>query len=188
MTDILILHGTAGSPKSNWFMWLKGKLVGRGYKVWLPQLPRSEQPNGATYTKFLLGNADFKFTKDTIIIGHSSGAVEILNLLQQLPASTKIKGAVLVSAFENDLGWDSLKDLIDAPLNFDTIKQHCNKFIFLHSDDDPYIGLDQPKHLAELTDGDLIVFSGQGHFNTETGPEYQQFPEILQFIEEILDD
>jgi hypothetical protein len=45
--------------------------------------------------------------------------------------------------------------------------------------------LDQPKYLAEQTGGDVIVFSGQGHFNTEVGPQYRKFPEIMQFIEEL---
>ena len=33
--------------------------------------------------------------------------------------------------------------------------------------------------------GELIVFEGQGRFNTEVGPQYKQFPEILQFIDGI---
>ncbi len=185
MTNILILHGTGVTPRSNWFMWLKGKLVGQGHQVWLPQLPDAHKPNGKTYTDFLLANKDFKINKDTIIIGHSSGAVEILNLLQHLPGRTKIKGALLVSAFHDDLGWDSLSDLIDTPFDYERIKKHCGKFIFLYSDDDPHVPIEQPKFLAEQLDSDLIVFEGQGHFNTETSPHYQRFPEILQFIEEL---
>lgn len=186
MTNILILHGTGATPNSNWFMWLKGKLMGQGYSVWLPQLPAADKPNGANYTDFLLSNKHFKFNKETVIIGHSSGAVEILNLLQHLPARTKIKGAVLVSAFKDDLGWESLSDLFDTTFDFEKMKKHCGKFIFLHSDDDPYISLEHPKYLASQTGGELAIFYGQGHFNTDTGPQYKQFPEILQFIEEII--
>lgn len=187
MTNVLILHGTDATPNSNWFMWLKGKLVGGGYKVWLPQLPGADKPNPATYTDFLLANKDFKINKDTVIVGHSSGAVEILHLLQHLPARTKIKGAVLVSAFNDDLGWESLSELFSTPFDFEKIKKHCSKFIYLHSDDDPYIPLDQPKYLMSQTGGDVIVFHGQGHFSTEVGPEFRQFPEILQFIDEIIE-
>jgi predicted alpha/beta hydrolase family esterase len=109
-----------------------------------------------------------------------------LNLLQHLPAQTKIKGAVMVCAFKDDLGWESLSELFDSSFDFEKIKKHCGKFTFLHSDDDPYISLEQPKYLASQTDGDLVVFNGQGHFNTDVGPQYQQFPEIMQFIEEII--
>jgi len=160
--------------------------MGQGYSVWLPQLPAADRPNGANYTDFLLSNKHFKFNKETVIIGHSSGAVEILNLLQRLPARTKIKGAVLVSAFKDDLGWESLSDLFDTTFDFEKMKKHCGKFIFLHSDDDPYVSLEHPKYLASQTGGELVTFYGQGHFNTDTGPQYKQFPEILQFIEEII--
>ena len=186
MTNVLILHGTDGSPDSNWFMWLKGKLVGRGYHVWLPQLPDADKPNVKTYTKFLKANKKFKFDDDTILIGHSSGAVEILNLLQHLPVKTRVKAAILVSAFRDDLGWDNLSELFSEPFDFEKIKQHCGKFIFIHSDNDPYCPIEQPQYLAAQTDGELIVFEGQGHFNTEVGPEYKQFPELIQFIDEAI--
>lgn len=172
-------------------MWLKGILVGRGYHVWLPQLPGADKPIAKTYTDFLLANKKFKFNEDTIIIGHSSGAVEILNLLQRLPKQTHIKAAILVSAFKDDLGWDSLHDLFGEPFegepfDFKKIKQHCGKFIFIHSDDDPYCPLEHAQYLAAKTDGELVVFEGQGHFNTEVGPEYEHFPELIQFIDEAI--
>lgn len=187
MTNVLILHGTDATPNDNWFMWLKGKLVGQGYRVWLPQLPGADKPNAQTYTDFLLANKDFKINKDTVIVGHSSGAVAALHVLQHLPARTKIKGAILVSAFKDDLGWEKLGGLFEQPLDFEKIKKHCASFIYLHSDDDPYIALDQPRYLAEQTGGDVIVFQGQGHFNTDVGPHYKQFPEIIQFIEEVIE-
>jgi predicted alpha/beta hydrolase family esterase len=185
MSKFLILHGTDGSPKSNWFMWLKGILVGQGHAVWLPQLPDAAAPNAKTYTDFLLSNSDFTFDEDTIIIGHSSGAVEALHLLQHLPDGATIKASILVSAFKDDLGWDSLKGLFVEPLDFDTIKSHCANFTFIHSDDDPYCPLEHAEYLTLKTGGELIVFEGQGHFNTELGPQYKQFPEILDFISEL---
>ena len=186
MTNVLILHGTDATPDSNWFMWLKGKLVGRGYHVWLPQLPSSDKPSTKTYTKFLLANKKFKFDEDTILIGHSSGAVEILNLLQHLPIKAHIKAAVLVSAFKDDLGRDDLSDLFSEPFDFEKIKQHCGKFSFIHSDDDPYCPLEHAQYLAAETNGEVMVFEGQGHFNTDVGPEYKQFPELIQFIDEAI--
>ena len=182
----LILHGTNGTPNDNWFMWLKGALIGKGYKVWLPQLPHAENPDPKIYTKFLLSNKDFKLDKETIIIGHSSGAVEILHLLQNLHAKSIIKAAILVSAFNDDLGWESLSELFKVPFDFITIKKHCSKFIFLHSDDDPYCPMEGAEYLMEQTGGDLITFEGQGHFNTDLSPSYKQFPELLEIIEEEL--
>ncbi len=185
MANFLILHGTDASPDSNWFMWLKGALIGAGHKVWLPQLPDADKPSTETYTKFLLSNKGFEFNDETIIIGHSSGAVEILNLLQHLPKDTKIKGAILVGVFTDNLGWDTLNDLFVEPLDFKFIKAHCASFQFIHSDNDPHCPLEHAEFLAKQTEGELYVFEGQGHFNTELSPDYKKFPEILEAIEKI---
>jgi predicted alpha/beta hydrolase family esterase len=186
MANFLILHGTASTPKDNWFMWLKGILIGQGHKVWLPQLPDSDKPNSQTYTKFLLSNDKFTYDEDTIIIGHSSGAVEALYLLQHLPKGTVLKAEILVSAFKDDLGWPSLKDLFSEPYDFDAIKAHCQHFTFVHSDDDPYVPVEHAEFLAEKTGGELLTFEGQGHFNTELSPQYKQFPEIFNVINDAL--
>ncbi|MDO8265407.1 MAG: alpha/beta hydrolase [Candidatus Saccharibacteria bacterium] len=185
MKRFLILHGIDGSPDSNWFMWLKGVLIGKGYEVWLPQLPDSHKPNTEKYNKFLLSNKKFKFDEDTVIIGHSAGAVEILSLLQELPKNTKVAGAILVSAFIDNLNWDALDELFINPLDFEKIKSHCSKFVFVHSDNDPYCPLQQAEFLTEKTDGELIIFEGQGHFNLELGPQYKKFPEIIEIINKL---
>ena len=186
MKKVLILHGTDASPKDNWFTWLKGKLIGQGYTVWLPQLPQSDQPNARTYTKFILSNDTFVIDTETIIIGHSSGAVEILSLLQALPDDAQIKAAFLVSAFKDDLGWEALKDLFKTPFDYEAIKSKCQEFILVHSDDDPYVPLEQAEYLAERLDGELIVMEGQGHFNTELSPDYVKFPELFEIIKSVV--
>lgn len=166
-------------------MWLKGKLIGAGHQVWLPQLPGADTPDTETYTTFLRSNKDFIYDKDTVIIGHSSGAVEALHLLQHLPKGDRVKAAILVSAFKDNLNWDALDGLFTEPLDFETIKARCETFIFVHSDNDPYCPLEHAEYLAEKTNGKLYTFEGQGHFNTEVGPQYRQFPEILEIIKSL---
>ena len=186
MAKFLILHGTDGSPNSNWFMWLKGTLIGQGHTVWLPQLPGADRPNTETYNEFLLSNKEFTYDDDTVIIGHSSGAVEALHLLQHLPDGPAIKAAILVSAFEDNLNWDALNDLFIEPLDFDLLKERSQKFIFIHADNDPYAPLEQAEDLAHQTGGELVTMEGQGHFNTELGPQYKQFPELMDIISDVL--
>jgi predicted alpha/beta hydrolase family esterase len=185
MTKFLILHGTGASPEANWFMWLKGRLVGEGNEVWLPQLPNSEKPNSKTYNKFLLANKNFVIDSDTILIGHSSGAVEILSLLEHLPKDTVVKAVILVSAFKDDLKWGALVGLFQEPFDFEDIKSHCNRFIFIHSDNDPYVPLEHAKYLSNELNGELNIIESQGHFNTEVSPDYKQFPRLLEIIESI---
>lgn len=61
-----------------------------------------------------------------------------MSLLQHLPEDKKVKAVFLVSAFRDDLGWDALTDLFTEPFDFEIIRTKADKFVFLHSDNDPY--------------------------------------------------
>jgi predicted alpha/beta hydrolase family esterase len=187
MKNAIILHGTGNTPEGNWFRWLEKKLKERGYNVWLPQLPNAEMPNAEKYNKLLLSH-NFNFNDDTILVGHSSGAVSILNLLQELPSSIRIKAAFLVGSFEKPLDVSARSELFSKSFDFEKIKSRCGKFIFLHSDNDPYCPLVGAQFLAKMLDGELTVVPGQGHFNLETGPQYKEFPQLLELIGETLED
>lgn len=183
----IILHGTGASPESNWFRWLEGELGKGGHTVWLPQLPGADEPNEKTYTDFLLGpEAPFAIDAETILVGHSSGAVEILKLLQVLEGNISVASSILVSAFKNNLEWDALIGLFNQPFDFENIKQHCRRFVFVHSDDDPYVPLEHAQYLSEKTDGELRILKGQGHFNIEKSEDYAQFPYLLNMINELM--
>jgi uncharacterized protein len=181
MKNAIILHGTANTPEGNWFRWLEKELKTRGYDVWLPLLPDAELPNAGKYNELLL-NHGFNFNEETILIGHSSGAVSILNLLQELPKKVKIKASFLVGAFKGRLGVTARDELFPKPFDLKKIKSRCGKFIFIQSDNDPYCPLEDAKFLSEKLEGELIIKSGQGHFNLEAGPQYTEFPLLLELI------
>ena len=176
MKNALILHGTGSDHSQNWFTWLKKELEGRGYKVWVPDLPHAEKPNIERYNKFIFSNKDWDFNEESIIIGHSSGAVEILGLLQNFPNKVVVNKCFLIGSFMNDLGWDSLKELFISPFDYGKIKQHSKQFVFIHSDNDPHCPLEHAKFLSDKLSGKLIIVKGQGHFS---GPDVK-IPSILE--------
>ncbi len=183
MKNVLILHGTGGNSNENWFPWLKTELEKRQWKVRLPDLPKAEEPNIKRYNKFIFKSSDWRFNKDSIIVGHSSGAVAILGLLEELPEEVQVDSCYLVGAFKDDLGWDSLKSLFETPFDFEKIKAKAKNFVFIHSNNDPYCPLEHAKYLAQELGGKLIVKKGQKHFSVGTmGKSYEQFNVLLQLI------
>lgn len=182
MKNALILHGTNGTSASNWFPWLAQQLETKGYRVWVPDLPRADKPSIKRYTEFLRARQDWQFDAESVLIGHSSGAVAVLGLLQQLPELTCVSKALMVGAFKDDLGWNTLDELFDQPLDFPVIKPKASQFTFIHSDNDPYCPLTHAKYLSVMLGGELIVRPGEGHFNTELSSTYTQLPFILDLI------
>jgi predicted alpha/beta hydrolase family esterase len=177
----VILHGTRSTPNNNWFQWLKGKLEELGYEVWVPQLPEADFPNVGRYNKFLLESGwDFN---NNLIIGHSSGAVEVMGLLQSLPDNTSINTAVLVGSFQKDLGREDLKGM-DILFDFEKIKTKAKQFIVIHSDNDPYCPLKGAEAIADQLGTSVKIFSGFAHFGIEQNPRFKEFPELLEIIKE----
>jgi hypothetical protein len=183
MNNALILHGTNASSQANWFPWLKKQLEDREWKVWVPDLPHPEKPSIRRYNQFLFESKDWRFDRESYIIGHSSGSVAALGVLQKLPASVVIDTCVLVGAFEGDLGRKDLGELYDEPLDFDVLKTKADKFICIHSDNDPHCPFLGAKNLCDKLEGTMIWVKGGGHFNTETDEKYTEFPLALEVLQ-----
>lgn len=180
--NVIILHGTNANPSKNWYPWLKKQLEDCGHRVFVPELPNSAFPNGEEWVEYVLQNSPFDFDEETVVVGHSAGAAVIPELLQKLPADAKIKKAILVSGFHTDLGWEKLKDLHNIAVDYEEIKQKAEDFVFVHSDNDPYVSLAEAEWLVEKLDGQLRVLAGQGHFNLTASPQYKEFPKLLYLI------
>lgn len=169
-------------PDSNWFPWLKKKLEANGYEVWVPHLPNNHTPDREAYNDFLLGGG-WDFT-DNIIVGHSSGAVSVLNLLMD-ERCPKVKLGVMVSAWGHDTptGMDDeqfLKLFPESGFDFELIKQKADKLVFLHSRDDPYCPLEQAEYLASNLDASLTVLTSGGHLGESKA---SGFPELWDKLE-----
>ncbi len=185
MKRAVILHGTDGTPTSNWLPWLKAELEKRGHEVWTPQLPDADAPNAQKYTKFLLGSGwDFQ---DNLMIGHSSGGVEILHLLRHLPQNVRLKTAVLAGAFSQVLAdepdWAQLKGLFEEPFDFAKITSKADKFLFVHGDNDPWCNPNQAELLAQKVGAEFVLVPGGQHFSTALDPAYTKFPELVELLD-----
>jgi predicted alpha/beta hydrolase family esterase len=184
MKNAIILHGTDGSPEHNWFPWLKDKLESKGYNVWTPLLPENHTPNRRLYNDFLLSSG-WDFT-DSIVIGHSSGAISVMNLLMD-ERCPKVKLAIMVSAWKGGVPLryeQSNKQFVNLfppdGFNFELIKQKAHKIEFLHSSNDPYCPLEQAKYLADRLGAGLTVVQNGEHL----GSNYKQLPELWRILEE----
>jgi predicted alpha/beta hydrolase family esterase len=185
MKTALILHGTDGSPELIWIPWLKAKLEEKGYSVWAPLLPNNHYPNRETYGKFLLEeNAEGHDLTDAIIIGHSSGAVETLNLLDD-ERTPHLKLAVMVGAWAGGKpnGYDTNEQFEhlfpENGFQFNTMRQKADHIAFLHGDDDPWCPLEQAQFLAKSLDVPITVVPNGAHL----GKNKPELPELWQIIE-----
>ncbi len=183
MKNAIVLHGTLGSPKGNWFVWLKGQLENKGLEVWLPQLPHPEQPSLQECADFVHAQCPFAINGGTLLVGHSGGAMLALILAQQ--NSQPVDGIVAVSVFhENSDDWEPNRRLFGVAFDWPAIRGGARGLFFIHSDNDPCVPLGQAQYVADNCKAGLQVVPGQGHFSLGGGPSCGEFPGLLKILEQ----
>lgn len=183
----VILHGTDGRPSHNWQPWARQIFTEAGYDVLQPELPGNHTPNQQIYNDFLFGQ-NWDFT-DNVLIGHSSGATAILNLLMD-SRCPQIKTAVLVGTFLEvtqeilDAGWyeqGQFDGLFPAEgFDWGVIKQKCPKFYFVHGSDDPVCPIELAQKAADTIGGKFIVIQSGGHLTR--GTNTLNIPPLLEVL------
>jgi hypothetical protein len=180
--DIVILHGTKGSPDINWFPWLKREMESRGHTVYVPRLPTPEGQTKDNWCAALREQAPL-FGKNTVLIGHSLGATLMLHVLEIV--REPVAKSIFVSVVMDEIGnpeYDALnKSFLKTP-DFDwlAISNNGGDINILHGDDDPYVSHEHSDFLQDQIGGELIIIPQGKHLNGEAG--YTEFPLLLDLI------
>ncbi|GHS99837.1 hypothetical protein FACS189421_11020 [Bacteroidia bacterium] len=180
--DIVILHGTGGSPDGNWFPWLREQLTARGHRVFVPRFPTPDEQSVETWNRALKEQVP-QIGSNTILIGHSCGATYILHILESL--ENPVHASILVSGFIDKLGneWFDIRNetFVNHKFDWEKIKKNAGRVTLLAGDNDPYVPASAARKLADALSAQLTIIPGGGHLNSEFG--YTEFPEILKIVE-----
>jgi predicted alpha/beta hydrolase family esterase len=179
MNKVAIIHGTKGTPESNWIPWLASSLKKLELEVFVPTMPT---PEGQSLDSWLnafreqVGSID----SSTTIIGHSVGAVFLLRLLEEL--TIPINCAAFVAGFTGKLDlpeYDTLNaSFVKGPFHWKNIRKNTREVLCFSGDNDPYVPLTQGLEIAGRLGVKPYVISGGGHLNGEFG--YSSFPLLLE--------
>ncbi|MFZ2484954.1 MAG: alpha/beta hydrolase [Minisyncoccia bacterium] len=189
MKRVFIIHGWGGRPDEAWLPWLKKELENRGYEVFVPAMPNTDEPKIETWIPFLsklVGQSDL----DTFFVGHSIGCQTIIRYLETLPEGTKIGGAVFVAGWYNLRNSDTEEEKriagpwVNTPRNDEKIRKAVNKAVAIFSDDDPFVLKENWESWKEKVGAEIIVEHNKGHFNEED-PAVWELPSALEAVLEM---
>ena len=186
MKRVVIVHCWDGKPDYCWYPYAKRELEAKGFEVAVPAFPDTEEPNLAKWLPVLTevaGEPD----EELFLIGHSVGCITILRYLETLNEGQKIGGAVLVAGFTDDLGFDELKNFFTTPLDLDSSKPKANKFVAIHSDNDPFVPLTHGDTFKDKLDAELIVKHAMKHFSGPVDDEASclELPDVVESMVKI---
>jgi hypothetical protein len=185
---VFIIHGTNGNSNENWFPWLKEKLIEASHsiEVTVPNFPTGNEQSLESWLKTFEPYMNV-MGEDPIFVGHSLGPAFILSVLERI--NTRIRAAFLVAPFVTKLGieqFDKLNEtFVEKDFDWDRIKSNCSDFTVYASDNDPYVGMDKSKSVAENVGARFIVVHNAGHFNSAAG--YDKFEVLMGDIMKVID-
>lgn len=174
---VVLIHGKDTNPGDKWYPWLAKELQKRGIEYIAPVLPHTHDPYMSEWLYELeKTNPD----EETILIGHSRGGVAVLRYLEMSPEDRKVKKVILIatnSGFniqpitESNHGFYTEKGY-----DFGKIKKHCDKFVVMHSKDDPWVPYNAGEENAKGLNAKFLSFENYEHFGKRT----KEIPELIE--------
>lgn len=178
---VYLIHGWGGTSEGGWFDWLKTELGKKGFEVIGINMPNTDEPKIEEWVNYMRKEIS-EVNEQDYFIGHSVGCQAILRFLEKAHKHQRVAGCIFVA------GWFNLKGLgkeeleiahpwINGKIDFERILDHCNNFLALFSNDDPYVDLDEAKKFKEKLGAKIVIKQNKEHFN-----EVLEIPEILNFV------
>lgn len=161
---VVIIPGCGCSPVSsaNWYTYLQKALLKRRLfsEVLLVDMPDPDAAHESIWVPFMLN--DLRCDASTIVVGHSSGAVAAMRLLEGAP----LLGAVLLSACHTDLGIESEREAgyYARPWQWEAQRRNAGFILQFHSDDDPFIPREEADFVAQQLRSQYTCFEDRAHF------------------------
>lgn len=181
--NYFIIHGSFGSPFSNWFPYLRNELEKRNLEVYTPDLPSGVgYQNYENWSKIMKVYVESGLIhENTVIFAHSIAPVFVCKFLIQ--NQIKVKRLVFVCGFNQYLGINEEYDAVNKSMyldNLSDIKNYCSDIVCFYSDNDPYVKYGTEKEFADTITEHQIMISGGEHLNSESG--YSEFLDLLKYI------
>jgi uncharacterized protein len=196
----VILHGSYGSPDSNWFPALKQRLERLGQEVIVPRFPVNDWET-VTKTKetpqslqsWMDASKDLLkafVDRQAVVVAHSLGPLFALHLISKF--GINIDCLIAVSPFL-DLDTNTTPEPInisnqtfyDKSLNFELIKKHIGTTYVLYSENDPYVPKEKSLEFANKLGAAPIMVRGAGHMNAEIN--MNEFPLVVELCKSRID-
>ena len=169
----ILIHGNGGCTAGDiWLPWLERELIALGLDVINLTFPDNVKARASVWLPHLEAlDAD----QDTILIGHSSGAVAAMRYAE----THRLLGSILVGVCHTDLGdsFEAASGYYAARWQWDKIRANQRFIGIFNSSDDPHIPIAEPRFVAAQLRCSYFEFTDRGHF-----VDRHDFPEVIEFV------
>ncbi|HBR80250.1 MAG: hypothetical protein UX09_C0043G0010 [Candidatus Uhrbacteria bacterium GW2011_GWE2_45_35] len=173
---VILLHGFNATPEMNFHPWLRHELEAKGFSVTAPTFDLKvgvELDFPALFEEMKKQIGYLK--KDDILLGHSLGALLLLQYLEAVEMVETPRAMILVAA-PWKVSRPELRWLFVDELDADVLMWKAREFVVVHSKDDKMVPLEHGKKLAESLKARFIETEVDGHY---MGTEYPVLRDLI---------
>ena len=181
---IIFVHGYTASSQSDWYPQIASELKHLGIDFTILDLPGGTSPHASEWLREI-HKAVLQTSKPVVLVGHSLGTRAIPLYLEKY--KPEVEAVFLIAAFANRLenaykyDVDAYPDFFEHLIDIDSIKPLVEKFVVMHSKDDP-LDFEQGVEIAKELNAKLITYEDKGHFNGS-----ENAPIVLEVLRKELD-
>ena len=133
----------------NFYGWAERAFKQRGYTVKLPEggMPDPLRARRAIWVPHIINEMCEQDAASSVIVGHSSGACAALRVAE----SSKVKGIVLVAAYDDPLGDanEAASGYFDEPFDWSAIRNNCDFVVQFAGAQDQFLPIDVQRRVAQ---------------------------------------
>ena len=193
MKKVFIVHGFGGIPNGGWIPWLMEELAKKKIFACALPMPDSKKSVVSKWVEEIAHAVNNSPEDEIFLVGHSLGVPAIFRYFESISENKKISGALLISGFTSPLDPENSKsnyraiDSFTVPsIDLEKVKNKAEKFIVLHSTDDPAVPFLHAEEISKALDCKLVKVEKGGHFFILSEPIVYKLPEAFELLEEIL--
>lgn len=169
----ILIHGNGGSTAGDiWLPYLERELTALGVEVINRTFPDNVKARARFWLPFL---DELGTDENTILIGHSSGAVAAMRYAE----THRLLGSILVGVCHTDLGdgGEAASGYYREPWQWQRIRENQDWIAIYNSTDDPNIPIAESRFVAAQLKCSYFEFDDRGHFTNS-----REFPEVVDYI------
>lgn len=156
------MHGWGGSLFPHWQAHLAADLIKENYTVSFPMLPNKQNPDFAQWKAFV--KKECEHFKPDIVVCHSLGNAVFLHVLDEL--ELHLEKVLFVAPVSQECAIEEIKAFFPYPMPKSI---NAKEILIKASTNDPYMHIDEVKHMQSLMDVPLDILDDAGHINSESG-------------------
>lgn len=171
---IILIHGYNSGPDQNFHPWLAKELRDRGFEVIAPQIPLEGEVDPLACIETLV-KAVGQLDDETIILGHSLGAVLALRYLEAAEAMATPRAVILVGA-----PWmtksEKTRNLFLSEFDYEVVMWKTKEFVVVHDREDKLVPFDHAEKYQKMLQAELVESTGNDHYMEA------EYPILLQTV------